>query len=66
MVGLRLAGAREEGFEPLDLPLQLKSAAEDYDRLLSSLAQRLKASAATVGASGPFGRKTDEQVVILI
>ena len=56
----------EEGFEPLDVRLQLEFAAEDYDRLLSSLAQRLKASAVTVRASGRFRRKTEEQVVIRI
>lgn len=57
---------REEGFEQLGVPLELEFAAEDYDSLLSSLAQRLTASAITIPASGRFWRKTNEEVVIRI
>lgn len=57
---------REEGFQPLDVPLRFVFVADDYDGLLTSLAQRLVASAVTIPASGRFWRKTDEQVVIRV
>jgi len=57
---------RELGFHPLDVPLILEFAANDYDGLLTSLAQRLVATAATVPASGWLWRKTEEQLVIRV
>ena len=53
---------REEGFQPLDVPLRFVFVADDYDGLLTSLAQRLVASAVTIPASGRFWRKTDERI----
>jgi len=48
------------------VPLILEFAANDYDGLLTSLAQRLVATAATVPASGWLWRKTEEQLVIRV
>lgn len=56
----------EEGFQPLDVPLRLEFVANDYDGLLTSLAQRLVASAVTVPASGRLWGKTEEQLVIRV
>lgn len=57
---------REEGFQPLDVPLRLEFGANDYDRLLDSLANRLVATAVTVPASGRFWRKPEEHLVIRV
>lgn len=57
---------REAGFRPLDVPLGFEFASDDYDGLLTSLAQRLVASAVTIPASGRFWRKTEAQIVIRI
>ena len=57
---------REDGFEPLDVPLRFEFAAVDYDGLLTSLAERLAASAVSIPESGRFWRKTEEQVVIRV
>ena len=57
---------RENGFQPLDVPLGFEFAAVDYDELLTSLAERLVASAVTIPASGQFWRKTEQQVVIQV
>ncbi|NHB84407.1 hypothetical protein G7085_06790 [Tessaracoccus sp. HDW20] len=57
---------RESGFQPLDVPLIFESAANDYDGLLTSLAQRLVASAVTVRSSGWLWRKADERLAIRV
>jgi len=55
---------RVEGFEPPDEPLGFEFAADDSDALLTTLAQRLTASAVTIPASQRLWCKTEEQVVI--
>ena len=56
----------EAGSRPLGAPLGFEFASDDYDGLLTPLAQRLVASVVTTRASGRIWRKTEQQIVIRI